>query len=111
MKSSEILTKAKNIILERGWGQGDEETVFNTSDTPPCCVATALSYACNASINEMDGYRRARDWFTCANDMGGYDTIVKWNDAPERTKDEVLAAFDAAIALSQRKESEAAAAG
>jgi hypothetical protein len=28
--------------------------------------------------------------------------VVEWNDAPGRTKEEVLAAFDKAIALAQK---------
>lgn len=108
MKSSEVLAKAKGFIITYGWGQGDDEVVFTEEQNPPCCVATAISKAaCDATFNkEMASYREARDWFISATDLQGYASIVKWNDAPERSKEEVLAAFDAAISLAQRKEAE-----
>ena len=50
------------------------------------------SVACNAALEALK----------CA--IGNGHEIVSWNDAPERTHAEVMAAFDRAIAAEQAKE-------
>lgn len=90
MTVRDTLVAARTLIAE-GWTQGEYWTVI---DGCKCyCPIGALTFA-------SDGYPAA---FTAAwqllsraiNDK----FLVRWNDRPERTQAEVLAAFDRAIAL------------
>lgn len=60
---------------------------------------THLPVVRRAWVRALDALRDA---------IGGTDTVIAWNDAPERTHAEVLAAFDKAIAAERAKLSEPA---
>lgn len=103
MDLADILRAAREkIAAPESWGKG-----MRRHDRPPetCCAAEAIE-ACTPGI-EYDGkVMRLR--------LGAYNAIVKaagldrgsaisaWNDAPERTHAEVIAAFDSAIATNAR---------
>lgn len=93
----EILTTARALI-ERGWTQATCARNSHGSTVPPgsadasCwCVYGAL-YACAAPPNALSDVCTA---FRLAIDM---QEIPEWNDAPGRTKEDVLRAFDQALA-------------
>lgn len=94
----QIFINAKKLI-EAGWGQGDDLVL--PLDSSFYCVATACTRAeVDRAKRDGDDYRSvlpAADVFRAANGIPDHISLGDWNDAPERTKDEVLAAFDKAI--------------
>ena len=109
MKSSEILITARALInTPERWVKGRKPGCWCAMDAiivAPCYVrpheamalmraipSLAASVACNAALKALK----------CA--IGNGHEIVSWNDAPERTHAEVMAAFDRAIAAEQAKE-------
>jgi hypothetical protein len=95
----EILQSAREKIANpENWGKG-----MRTIDRPykTCCAAEAIE-DCSLGI-EHDATlmrTRVRAYQAIAN-VAGLDRngmLSQWNDAPERTHREVLAAFDLAIA-------------
>lgn len=81
MTTHEVLVAARNEIDRRGhcrgYGEGGEGF----------CVHQAIGWADSSPISEEAS--------VLMKDLGA---TVEWNDAPERTKAEVLALFDRAIA-------------
>ena len=54
----------------------------------------------NKSFDELIA---AIDFLKEANGLNSKQGIALWNDAPERTKEDVLAAYDKAIALADKR--------
>lgn len=87
--------RAGKARIERGpWGKGK-------GASPPrgdaCCVVTAIagpSHHYHSDVIEL---------FERANGIDSAIGVIAWNDAPERTKEEVLAAFDKAITLAEQE--------
>lgn len=97
MTTVEVLEKARRFVAN-GWCQGD----YIKGDR--LCLFGALNLAVGVQVDcdekpsdfDNDLYRR----------LGAaagvpYDELVWWNDAPERTQAEVVAAFDKAIQLAR----------
>lgn len=102
-KIADILRAGKANIESKGWCQGDERAL---ADGHPhgCCVATSVTDV--TGINNHTTYNAGMDammLFKRANGINPDLCIGTWNDAPERTKEEVLAAFDKAIALAEQE--------
>lgn len=103
MKVSEILRAGKAAIETRGWCQGDEASIFGKDGR--CCAATALmAVSLWGDANGLDKPypiefpgNEAMRLLKRAAGIRETDPIAAWNDAPERTVDEVLAAYDKAI--------------
>ena len=101
MKTYEILEAAKAVLLTKGWHQGS----FFGKDGSACASgAIRLVYE---ELYHPDSY--AKDWvcsdaYTYLNKAVGDWRISNWNDMKGRTFEEVLAAFDKAIALAKEKE-------
>jgi hypothetical protein len=76
------LIEAKDYIQRNGWCQGD----FSVGDS--VCAVGALNAIGDYSDETIDALAMA---------IGGCN-IPLWNDVPERTLDDVLAAYDRAIA-------------
>lgn len=79
MTICELRLKAAEIIEERGWWQGGFD-----GPNGECCMLEAL-YAAENYVAFGSVTRAAQDM-----GFGGIDPIVSWNDAPGRTKAEVL---------------------
>ena len=116
MKSSEILITARALInTPERWVKGRKPGCWCAGDAiivatyyarenhnkpgrafqPRLDIDTGgqrIEDACNAALKALK----------CA--IGNGHEIVSWNDAPERTHAEVMAAFDRAIAAEQAKE-------
>lgn len=104
MTPVEVLKKAKALIEERGWCRREYK------DTRGCYCSLGACYV--ASGYEVEGASVLHD-----GDVTAYATaekaleraidsaVIRWNDSPGRTKDEVLAAFDKAIALAEQETS------
>ena len=102
MKLSEILRAGKANIEKRGWCQGDEKAVFGGDDRP-CCMATAISMQFDMDDIQTKGWP-AVEALKIAAGAPLTHGIANWNDAPERTLAEVLAAYDKAIATAEAQE-------
>jgi len=96
MKLADILRAGKEHIKTLGWVQGDEN-VFQLHSMKRC-AATAMAPV-NWSYEETE---RACRFFEAANGIES-GVIADWNDADGRTVEEVLAAYDKAIADADAK--------
>jgi hypothetical protein len=86
---AEKLVKARKLV-ERGWTQGSYHTQCGRHSRYCAEGALAMSNGlCDAELF----LRKAVGQFN----------IILWNDAPERTQAEVLAAFDKAIELAKAR--------
>lgn len=89
---TDIATKLREAraLIERGWCQGR----MSTADGSVCIRGAILDAFYDADLAEE---KRADGLLKSAVGFDGY--LGDWNDAPERTQAEVLAAFDKAIEL------------
>lgn len=94
---AEILRAGKARLLKDGWCQGDEEALREHSQR--CCAATAIS----KSVPDWKMGMAACQLFEDSNTITLGGGISDWNDAPERTLEEVLAAYDNAITAADLK--------
>jgi len=97
------LSQAKQLV-EDGWCQHlfaipEDDERFNY------CTVGAM---CSTTFDKGETFDKMVNTFIKANNlppsdyvMGKMTSITIWNDAPERTKEEVLAAFDKAIAYAE----------
>lgn len=93
MKASEVLRSAKaRIGTPEKWGKGD-----TVRERGLLCAGLAINNSCEWQINEA----RAGSFFMKAVRA---DSVPEWNDRPETTHAEVMAAFDRAIALAEADE-------
>lgn len=100
MTAAQTLKEARKLI-EKGWCQWvfaetSDRTTVDVMDVDACrwCASGAIRHAAKDGCNNLDAY----DIFQC---VIGTDYVSEWNDAPDRTQAEVLAAFDKAIALAE----------
>ena len=113
----ETLVKAKQLV-ERGWVKmsfaiDDEGEPCSPMDENACgwCVSGAIQAASKykgasyIQAEEKNLFENVRSVFMTTNGIVGFgSTIMAWNDQFDRTKEEVLAAFDKAINCLQRKQ-------
>lgn len=93
----EILRAGKARLLERGWCQGDSAALY-AEEPRKCCAATALTDPIRCGDDMMDALNFLKRVNGIASNIGD------WNDAPERTLEEVLSAYDKAIAAAEALE-------
>lgn len=94
---SEIYRNARNVLMERGWHQGDftpldEDGIPVTADGPVClygAVHVAAGYEANT---DEDVY--AADFLSEFAKFGERDDLGIWNDEPSRHLNEVLDVLD-----------------
>ena len=92
MKTSVTLRAAKLYMEAHGWTQGSLGILGG-----PCCTRGAV-FRCRCSFEDD---ARASDYMRR---VIGRDSITAWNDADDRTVEEVFAAFDRAIELAEAAE-------
>jgi hypothetical protein len=105
MNLVEHLEKAKARLLFSGWAQG---MIGQRKHPGSLCASDALTIVAPAMSDERGGQPWQAHEALCnavgldkSDPMG---SIVVWNDRPERTRAEVLAAFDKAIELARGKQ-------
>lgn len=82
------------VLIEReGWAQGEGVQQRLNYDTGPACAALAITRNSTSPLIT----RRAFEIFETHVGIPETETVY-WNDAPERTADEVLAALRGAAA-------------
>lgn len=100
----EILHEAREILVEKGWTQG---CVARDARGKICDVGSraAVCFCAMGAISKVaafdDPLRPAKQAIIALRRAIGLTRSLQgvgaWNDAPERTKEEVIAAFDKAI--------------
>lgn len=109
MLTSAILTAGKARVLATGWYQGsyyDERYGFISMDRSPVCVLGALNVALKRQPDD-DGDKDDACHQLFARVVTGtpnVQSVPDWNDAKHRTLQDVLDAFDAAIAIAEAQE-------
>lgn len=98
----EILREARGYV-EQGWTQGEDARDEAGDPTPPE-GSRAVCWCMSGACIRADPGSMGTAVNTPIRDAIGEYWYVKWNDAPERTKEEVLAAFDRAIAAEEAKQ-------
>jgi hypothetical protein len=107
---SEIADKLREAraLIERGWTQG--EYARRKDGAPASILSRELFCYCAAgAVAAGAGYKYPssivpgmRELSLAVGGDGDESDILNWNDAPERTQAEVLAAFDKAIELAEQ---------
>lgn len=95
-----VLREARKLIERpEGWVKGrdaldrDGNSVYAYSrDACAFCAVGAIMRSCDARWGRV---------VSAVKSANGIDALWSWNDAPERTHAEVLAAFDRAIAAEE----------
>lgn len=108
----DILKEARRLIDEKGWTQGAfaRDISGSPASNPGSMIATrfCVAGACLAASSRLEGdpdqdrtrvRLSALGLFREVNDVA---ETPAWNDAPSRTKDDVLRAFDRAIAEAEK---------
>lgn len=99
MSALEILRGARALLVDKGWVQGvaavDGDGYCVGSSKATVCRLCALGAIWRSAGGSLT--KEAIDVEAVMNKVAG-GSIAEFNDAPGRTKDEVLAAFDKAIA-------------
>lgn len=99
MNTADILDRAADLIEERGWHQG-----WYVNDCGQLCIRGAMLVAVGIEPPQKDmpwpdhsGEANA-SWQEATDEMDEYldDLAERWNDAPERTKEEVVSTLRAA---------------
>ena len=94
MTTLEVLEAARALVA-RGWCQGEYRDCYGK-----VCAFGAIIYSFPMGDPAWhDAAKAANDAMTAI--VGGH--VTAWNDAPGRTQEEVLAAFDQAV--SQKRKS------
>ena len=113
MDTVEILKRARDHIAKPGqWYQGnfsigfDEiSAVRNAERGKPCCAAGSLIWATARDGGLVcENTQRAWDQLDKASSEHGFRIVAKFNDAPGRTQEEVVALFDRAIELAEAEQ-------
>lgn len=89
MTPAAILRGARDLLKRDGWIQGASRTPFGV------CPGRAI-YEMNGSIGPSLSCAHYLALFT------GDPSLVRWNDVPGRTWEQVLAAFEDAIEAAER---------
>lgn len=94
MTPDQVLDAGADAIEREGWGQN--KTVRSSGNH---CAATAICHVSRGVPHGSDAWYCAKDALTKA--IGGIclADIFTWNDAPERTKDEVTSTLRSVAAV------------
>jgi hypothetical protein len=96
MSIAQVLTEARKLIAQ-GWTQGEYKRVINGVEC--WCISGAIHQA--TSYDEPSGLEFAALFLSLRADdfyLSSSTNLIEWNDAPDRTQEEVLALIDRAIA-------------
>jgi hypothetical protein len=86
-----VLGIAAGLLEQYGWCQRQSRTGSGAL----CVIAAIAAAAGGDKVLEDAAHRALESWVIWHSNL---DTVPDWNDAPERTKDEVLTALRAASA-------------
>lgn len=90
MTPAEVLSRARDVLAERGWHQGG----YTNRRTGAVCLYGAVNVARGVAVNSAEPESRRLASLVLVAD--GFDdplNIGGWNDAPERTYEDVIFAL------------------
>lgn len=85
-----VLLIAASLVEHHGWTQRQSRTGSGAL----CPVAAIAAAAAGDKTVEHEAHLALERWVIWHTQ---FDTVPEWNDAPERTKDEVLSALRGAV--------------
>lgn len=110
----EALTEARDLLVKEGWVQGVyADQVDDESNACRRCALGALRQMDHRDHPHVVATMEIQDILLAAmrqvdNDAGDgvliFHSVIQWNDAPTRTKEQVLQAFNLAIEIAQSRE-------
>lgn len=105
LSTADVLRAAKQVLIERGWTQGKYVDDFGC-----VCSFGAINVAVTGDPRQSGSYRSSEEQAATeasrlVSKAVDRELLDIWNDAVGRTKDDVLAAFDKAIALAEAEAS------
>lgn len=102
-----VLEKAKELLVTKGWTQGQYAKDANGNktdlyDSSACSFCSTGALMVAIPFGAWGLYDSAITCLSKAADIGSSAaSIERWNDAVERTREDVLLAFDKAIAIAE----------
>jgi ABC-type amino acid transport substrate-binding protein len=108
LSTVDVLRRAKQVLIERGWTQGAYECI--SKDACGVCAIGAINAAAHDGDADWESYQQPQPVMMAVARMeeavaaytdDGPDGIVGFNDDVAKSVDDVLAAFDKAIALAE----------
>lgn len=87
----DVLLTAAHLLAQHGWCQRQSR-----SGSGALCVVAAIAAAAGGAKTLEDRAHHALEVWVIWH--SNHDSVAEWNDAPERTKDEVLHALRHAVA-------------
>lgn len=93
MNDAEVLTRARALVAK--------EWVHGSPNGGGYCAVTAIHHFHNCGADENPAYAGPCAILAKAAGLSGFTEIADWNDHPDRTQLEVVAAFDKAIAIAE----------
>lgn len=101
----DVLLKARETIMEKGWGQG---MPLQRAQEGSVCVGEAIQLACagrDRSITQFDAVTHLLVGLLGEKSTMPVAEIVHWNDEPGRTQEDAIILLDQAIAELKRQDS------
>lgn len=95
METNDVLNQAADYLQEHGWIQGG----LGKPGGPRCAMGALKSVLGETSVIEFVAYPPYR---ALRRHVGGF--VSDWNDAPERTADQVIATLRAAAVIAESRE-------
>lgn len=95
MNDVEVLTNARALVA-KNWSHGPPEPGHDIH-----CAVTAIHEFYDCLAEKGRDYSGPCAIFAKAAGLSGFADIADWNDHPDRTQLEVIAAFDKAIAIAE----------
>ncbi len=96
-----IFQKAKNIIKEAGWIQGEYRDLYKSTGkfAPSCLLGACVQARMTGGVtfyDELDRFEASQEFrdLTSAVHAMGAKSVPSWNDEEGRSLDEVLALLD-----------------
>ncbi len=97
MKTSEVLIKAKEVLLERGWGKG-------LGLHPKVCAGTAIDKVLGFRQDGKDAYDYLAEVINEEKRNDSIRVIIDYNDDPDTSLEMILYKFDEAYELARKEE-------
>ncbi len=97
MKNSEVLIKAKEVLLERGWGKG-------LGIHPKVCAGNAIDKVLESRQDNKDAYDYLAEVINGEESNDPVGVIVDFNDDPDTSLEMILSKFDEAYELARKEE-------
>lgn len=109
MQHAETVSKlksARDLISQKGaWIQGTfarDKNGFDCEGIDPTAVCFCAMGAIDRAVGETNSFFNfAWPLYRALDNAGFHNGISEWNDAPERTQEEVVALFDKAIEIAE----------